>query len=122
MKKYPHGPTDAAMNLKLRCRVGDLDLPERRKRHTSSREEKIDARNCPCDRARESSIYTVAECELSQDKQDVLEGNARRERKCCGLVSCIGEHGTSKSNKAVDDSITDGQPVRGDRGSLFQAA
>ena len=31
MKTYLHGPMDAAKNLKLRFRVGDLDLPERRK-------------------------------------------------------------------------------------------
>ena len=32
-------PMDYAKKLKLRLRVGDLDLPERRKRYTSSREE-----------------------------------------------------------------------------------
>ena len=37
MKAYLHGPLDAAKNLKLRFRVGDLDLPERRKRYTSKR-------------------------------------------------------------------------------------
>ena len=37
---------DQAKTLKLQFRVGDLDLPERRKRysHTSSREEEEDAR------------------------------------------------------------------------------
>ena len=32
---------DYAKRLKLRCREGDLDLPERRKRYTSSREEGV---------------------------------------------------------------------------------
>ena len=32
MKTYLHGPMDYAKKLKLRFRVGDLDLPERRKR------------------------------------------------------------------------------------------
>ena len=32
MKTYLHGPMDYAKPLKLRFRVGDLDLPERRKR------------------------------------------------------------------------------------------
>ena len=32
MKTYLHGPTNYATKLKLRFRVGDLDLPER-KRH-----------------------------------------------------------------------------------------
>ena len=33
MKTYLHGPMDYAKKLKLRFRVGDLDLPERRKRY-----------------------------------------------------------------------------------------
>ena len=38
-KTYLHGPMDYAKKLKLPFRVADLDLPERRKRYTSSREE-----------------------------------------------------------------------------------
>ena len=38
-KTYLHGPVDFAKTLKLRCRVGDLHLPERRKRYPSNREE-----------------------------------------------------------------------------------
>ena len=34
MKTYLHGPMDYAKKLKLRFRVGDLDLPKRRKRCT----------------------------------------------------------------------------------------
>ena len=30
MKTYLHGPMDYAKKLKLRFRIGDLDLPERR--------------------------------------------------------------------------------------------
>ena len=49
MKTYLHGPMDYAKKLKLRFRVGDLGLPERRKRYTSSREEENVATNmCPC--------------------------------------------------------------------------
>ena len=33
MKTCLHGPMDYAKKLKLRLRVGDLDLPERRKRY-----------------------------------------------------------------------------------------
>ena len=36
---YLHGPTDYAKKLKLKFRVRDLDLPQRRKTYTSSREE-----------------------------------------------------------------------------------
>ena len=32
-KTYFHGPMDFAKTLKVRCRVGDLDLRERRKRY-----------------------------------------------------------------------------------------
>ena len=35
MKKYVHGPIDYAKTLKLRFRVGDLNLPERRKRYST---------------------------------------------------------------------------------------
>ena len=38
MKTYLQGPMDYAKKLKLQFRLGDLDLPERRKRYTSSRE------------------------------------------------------------------------------------
>ena len=39
IRTYLHGRTDYAKTLNLRNRVGDLDLPESRKRRTSSREE-----------------------------------------------------------------------------------
>ena len=52
IKAYLHGPMDFAKTLKVRCRIGDLDLPERRKRYTSNREEEeIDAQMCPCGKA-----------------------------------------------------------------------
>ena len=35
MKTYLHSPMDYAKTLKLRFRVGDLDLPERRQRYTT---------------------------------------------------------------------------------------
>ena len=75
MKTYLHGPMDAAKNLKLRFRVGDLDLPQKRKRYTSSREdEDVDAQKCPCDKAMVSRTHIVAECELYKEERDVLEG------------------------------------------------
>ena len=57
---------DYAKKLKLRIRVGDLDLPERRKRCTSSREEEDVATNmCPCGTI-ESRIHIVGECEYTR--------------------------------------------------------
>ena len=48
MKTYLRGPIDHAKKLKLRFRVGDLDLPERKKRCTSSREEEdVFTNMCP---------------------------------------------------------------------------
>ena len=50
MKTYLHDPTDYVKNIRLRFRVGGLDLRDRRKRYTSSREEENVATNmCPCD-------------------------------------------------------------------------
>ena len=46
MKSYLHGLMDYAKKLKLRFRVGDPDLPERRKRYTNSREEEGVATIC----------------------------------------------------------------------------
>ena len=78
MKTFLHGPLDYSKNLKLRFRIGDLDLPERRKRYTSSRvEEEEEARTCPCGKARESRTHVVAECELYKEEWDVLEGEIR---------------------------------------------
>ncbi|CAM9883478.1 unnamed protein product, partial [Sphacelaria rigidula] len=75
IKTYLHGPAiDAAKNIKLRFRVGDLDLPERRNKYASSREEEEDAQNCPCGKAIEIRSRIVAECELYKAKRDVIEG------------------------------------------------
>ena len=54
--------------LKLRFRIGDLDLPERRKMYTSSRVEEEDGQTCPCGKARESRTHIVAECELYKEQ------------------------------------------------------
>ena len=65
---YLHGPMDYTKKLKLRVCVGDLDLPERRKRyrlyrlysssHSSSRdEEDMDADMCPCGTTIESMTH-----------------------------------------------------------------
>ena len=78
MEAYLHGPMDAVKSLKLRFRVGDLDLPERRKRYMSTRVEEEEESNCPCGKAIiESRIHTVAECELYQEEWDVLEVEMR---------------------------------------------
>ena len=53
MQTYLHGPMDCAERLTLPFRVGDLDLPQRKKRYTSSREEEEDAQMCPCGEAKE---------------------------------------------------------------------
>ena len=54
MKTYLHGPLDYAKSLKPQFRAGDLDLTDRRKGYTSSREEEEgkDAQMmCPCGKA-----------------------------------------------------------------------
>ena len=73
MKTHLHGPMDFAKAQKLRCRVrvSDLDLPERRKRYTGSREEEVDAQMCPCGKAVDSRTYIVGECEMYNEERDV---------------------------------------------------
>ena len=67
---YFHRPIYFAKTLKLRFRVGGLDLSERR-RHTSSREEEeVDAQMCPCDKARKRETHT-GECETYKEEQGV---------------------------------------------------
>ena len=57
MKTYLHGRMDFAKTPELRFSVADLDLPERRKRYTSSREgEEVDPQVCPCGKAMTSII------------------------------------------------------------------
>ena len=78
-----HGPMDYAKTLTVRVRVEDLDLPERRKRYTSSREkEKEHARMCPCGKAVESRAHIAGECEIYKKERDVLEGEVRKIDEC----------------------------------------
>ena len=58
-KTYLHGPMDYAKGLKMRFRVWDLDLPERRKRRNSSREEDVGAHMCPCGTTIERRTHIV---------------------------------------------------------------
>ena len=75
---------DFAKTPKLRFRVGDLGLPERRKRYTGSREEEeeeeVDVQS-PCDEALESRTHIVGECEMYKEERGVLrrgdDGNRR---------------------------------------------
>ena len=69
-----HGPMDYAKKLKLRFRVGDLDLPERRKIFTSSREEEDVATSmCPCGTIIEGRTHIVGDCEIYKEERDALE-------------------------------------------------
>ena len=49
----------------MRLRVGDLDLPERRKRFTSSREEgDVATHMCMCGTTIENETHIIGECEI----------------------------------------------------------
>ena len=61
MKTYLHGPMDHAKKLKLRFCVGDKDLPERRNRYTSNREEDVAISMCPCGITIESKTHIAGE-------------------------------------------------------------
>ena len=69
---------DYAKNMKLRFGVGDLDLPERRKRYTSIREEGVATHMCPCGTTIESRTHTVGECEICKEERDALEEEMRK--------------------------------------------
>ena len=65
---------DYAKKLKLRFRVGHLDLPERRKIHTSSREEEDVATNMsPCGTTTESRTHIVGERKICKEERNALE-------------------------------------------------
>ena len=67
MKTYVYGPMDYAKKLKLRFRVGDMYLPER-KRYTSSREEESVAANmCPCGTAIEGRTHIEGEHQIYEE-------------------------------------------------------
>ena len=60
MKTDMHGPMDYAKKMKLRFRVGDLDLPKKIMRCTSSREEEDMATNMyPCGTTIESRTHIL---------------------------------------------------------------
>ena len=73
MKTYLHGSMDYAKTLKLRFRVEDLDLPEKRKRYASSREEEQITQMYSCGKAVESRTHLVGECEIYNKERDLLE-------------------------------------------------
>ena len=77
------GRMDYAKILKLRFRVEDLDLPERRRRYTRSRvEEEEGAQSCPCDNTEESRTHIMAECELCKAEHNVLREETRKIDGC----------------------------------------
>ena len=73
-----HGSMDDANTLKLRFGVRDLDLPERRKRSTNSREEDVVAHMCPCG----TTIESRGECETHKVERDVLVEEMRKLDEC----------------------------------------
>ena len=72
MKTYLHGPMDYAKKLKLRFRLGDLDLPERRKRYNNNQED-VATNMCPCGTTLESRTHIVGRCEIYKEEWDALE-------------------------------------------------
>ena len=87
---------DYAKTLKLRFRAGDLDLPERRKRHTRSQEEE-GAHMCPCSEPIKSRIHIVGYCEKRKEERDVLE---MRKLDECGMVK-LGTLDSSEKTIAI---------------------
>lgn len=74
MDTYLRGPMGYAKTLKLLFGVGDLDLPQTRKRYTRSRVDgEVDAQNGSCVMARESINRPVGECEIYREERHVFE-------------------------------------------------
>ena len=82
MKTYLHGRMDHAKALKLRFRVGGLDLPGRRKRYTSIRGDEEEDAQSPCGKSVESRTHIVGECETYKKDRDVLEKEMRKIDEC----------------------------------------
>ena len=82
MKTYLHGRMDYVKKLKLRFRVGDQDLPERRKIYTSSREEDVGAHMCACGTTIESRTNVLGECEVYSEERDVFVEEMRKLNEC----------------------------------------
>ena len=78
MKTDLHGPNGCHKNIGTAISCGDLDLPERRKRYTSSRvEKKVDAQNFSCGKATECRAHIAAKCEIQKEEEDALEEEMR---------------------------------------------
>ena len=74
---------DYAKKLKLRFRVGDLNLPERRNRYTSSPgEEDVAANMCPCGTTIESRTHIIGEREIYKEERDALKPEMRKFNVC----------------------------------------
>ena len=71
---------DFTKTMKLRLRVGDPDLPQRRKRYTSSREEEdeVDAQMCPYGKAIESRTHMVGQYEMYKEERNVIQEDMRK--------------------------------------------
>ena len=82
MDTYLHGPMDYAKTLKLRFRVGGRNVPQRRKRYASSREEEEHAQMRPCGKAVKSRADTVREYEIYKEGRDVVWGEMRKIDEC----------------------------------------
>lgn len=77
---------------KVRLRVGDLHLPERR--HTGSRVEEVAGeQNCLCGTAIESRTNLVADCDLYKEEQHAEGGKVwalnKGFMKSCGTLDSI---------------------------------
>ena len=81
MKTYLHGPMDYAKKLKLRFCVGGLDLPERRKRYISSREEGY--KYVPVRRNNREWTH-IGACKIYKEERDTLEEGMKK-LDVCGM-------------------------------------
>ena len=117
LKTYLHGPMDYAKTLELRFRAGDPDLPERRRRYTSSRgEEEEGAQIWPCGKAAESRIHMVGECKKCiQGGTGCVRGGDMRKIDECGMKK-FGTQDSSEKTIAILGDIRWPQTAKTRRG------
>ena len=89
--------------LKQRFRVGDVELPERRKTYTNSLEgEHVATDMCRCGTAIESRVHMVEECEVYKKERGTLDKEMSKSDKC-GMEEFGRLEGTEKPIHIIGD-------------------
>ena len=109
---------DYAKKLKLRFRVGGLDPPQRRKRHTRSQEKDAGAHMCPCGGTIESRTHAVGDWNR-QEGTGCVRGGDEEIRRVCDMeefgrlessektIAILGDRWWPQTTKQDEDRISE---------------